>query len=119
MALLKKFTKQFSILIIILILNIVLKTLNSSFAQGNRLWAIYYGETGDGDRGYSVATDAAANVYLAGITRSDSGIASGDFQNFFSGAYDAYIISLMHICQITITKMMYFYLLLMAFKTLI
>ena len=52
-------------------------------ANGNRLWATYYGGTG-GEDGRSVATDAAGNVYLAGYTNS-SGLASGGFQDTLGG----------------------------------
>lgn len=42
-------------------------------ASGTRQWATYYGGTG-GDGGYC-ATDASGNVYLAGITSSNTGTA--------------------------------------------
>ena len=62
-------------------------------ANGNRLWATYYGGGGDPLNnqtiGNSVATDAAGNVYMGGCTTSTSGIASGGFQNTFGpGGYD-------------------------------
>ena len=47
---------------------------------GNRLWATYYGGQYD-DFGFSVATDSAGNVWLAGTTNSDNNIASGGFQD--------------------------------------
>src|ERR1035437_3958375 len=53
-------------------------------AQSNRLWATYYGGSACDD-GFSVATDASSNVYLAGLSTScfgaigGSGIASGGF----------------------------------------
>lgn len=61
-------------------------------AAGNRLWATYYGDTGD-DICYGVATDAAGNVYITGITNSTSNIASGGFQNVFGGgSNDAFLV---------------------------
>jgi len=60
-------------------------------AQNNRLWATYYGGAGN-EFGYSTATDAAGNVYLAGNTVSISGIASGGFQNTFGGNQDAFLV---------------------------
>ena len=62
-----------------------------SIAQNNRLWATYYGETSY-DFGYSVATDVVGNIYLAGITASVSGIASGGFQNTIGGGSDAFLV---------------------------
>ncbi|MBI2269967.1 MAG: SBBP repeat-containing protein [Bacteroidetes bacterium] len=49
-------------------------------ANGNRLWATYYGGPG-ADWGLGVSTDPFGNVYLAGTTASLSGIASGGFLN--------------------------------------
>ncbi len=54
-------------------------------ASGNRIWGTYYGGK-DQEYGYAVATDGAGNVYLAGTTLSDSGIASGGFQNTIGNA---------------------------------
>ena len=60
--------------------------------NGNRLWASYYGGTGD-DRGYSITTDDMENVYLTGYASSASGIASGGFQNTYSGGmYDVFLV---------------------------
>lgn len=58
---------------------------------GNRLWATYYGGTGE-DFGRSVATDTFGNVFLAGYTPSVTGIASGGFQNTIGGGYDAFLV---------------------------
>lgn len=60
-------------------------------AAGTRLWATYYGGPNE-DWGVSCARDGSGNVYLAGLTNSTSGIASGGFQNTLSGAnYDAFL----------------------------
>ena len=53
-------------------------------SSGNRLWATYYGGTGQ-DAGTAVATDGLGNVYLAGQVLSTTGIASGGFQNIHGG----------------------------------
>ncbi|MFH1005419.1 MAG: SBBP repeat-containing protein, partial [Bacteroidota bacterium] len=60
-------------------------------ANGNRLWATYYGGTGD-EEGLSIATDVSRNVYLGGYTSSLSVIASGGFQNTYGGSYDAFLV---------------------------
>lgn len=60
-------------------------------ADGNRIWATYYGGNQD-DNGFNVATDAFGNVYLTGNTPSVSGIASGGFQNTIAGGYDAFLV---------------------------
>ena len=62
-------------------------------SSGVRQWGSYYGGADD-DSGYSCATDALGNVYLAGYTHSSSGIASGGHQNSFgnNGFYCAYLV---------------------------
>src|ERR1044071_9941484 len=63
-----------------------------SFSQISRLWATYYGGTGN-DQGSRVATDAVGNVYVVGNTASAAGIAYGGFQNTYGGgAYDAFLV---------------------------
>lgn len=63
-------------------------------SSGNRLWATYYGGQG-GENGYAVAVDAFDNVYLAGETNSETGIASGGHQNSYgagNGFCDAFLV---------------------------
>jgi hypothetical protein len=60
--------------------------------SGSRLWATYYGGSGD-DYGYGVATDASGNVYLGGYSKSSTGIASGGFQTtYIGGNQDAFLV---------------------------
>jgi hypothetical protein len=68
-------------------------------ANGERDWGTYYG-TGNGgpgsgaNIGYACATDIENNVYMAGGTNSESGIASQGFQNSYGGgSSDAYLVS--------------------------
>ncbi|MEO8588726.1 MAG: hypothetical protein ABI432_05105, partial [Flavobacteriales bacterium] len=60
-------------------------------ASGVREWGTYYGGT-DFDGAVSCAVDGVGNVYMAGTTQSDSGIASGGHQNTRSGGEDAYLV---------------------------
>ena len=62
-------------------------------ANGNRLWATYYGGEGD-DNAYSVATDASGNVYLSGNTNSPNNIASAGFQDNLGslGGWDCFLV---------------------------
>ena len=61
-------------------------------ASGNRLWATYYGGTGD-DEAYVVAVDVSGNVYLGGLTSSAANISSGGFQNTYGGGTaDAFLV---------------------------
>jgi hypothetical protein len=66
-------------------------------SSGVRQWATYYGGIGR-EYGYGCATDGPGNVYLAGITTSSAGIASGGHQNTStvlnpnSAAADAFLV---------------------------
>lgn len=59
-------------------------------AAGVKLWATYYGNTGN-DKAFCVTTDNSANVYIAGSTTSSTGIASGGYQNVLGGLSDGFI----------------------------
>lgn len=57
------------------------------------VWATYYGGT-SGENAWDCATDGAGNVYLAGVTGSTVGIASGGYQNTPGGGVlsDAFLV---------------------------
>ena len=59
---------------------------------GHRLWATYYGGSGD-DQGLSIAADHWGCIYVSGKTGSSSGIAtSGAYHTYLSsGASDAFL----------------------------
>jgi hypothetical protein len=59
--------------------------------NGNRIWATYYGGTGD-EVGNSISVDINGNVYLTGMTESSSNISSGGFQNSLNGLRDAFLV---------------------------
>ncbi len=62
--------------------------------SGQRLWGTYYGGTGD-DVSYGVACDGAGNAWLAGGTKSVSGIATaGSKQPVFAGEEDAFLVKI-------------------------
>ncbi len=60
-------------------------------ANGNRIWATYYGGAGRTEA-MSVATDATGNVYIGGTTISTDSIASGGFQDTLRGNADAFLV---------------------------
>jgi hypothetical protein len=64
-------------------------------SSGQRLWATYYGGTGEENNALGgklgIATDEGGNVYLAGLTNSTN-MASGGFQNSPGGLRDAYLV---------------------------
>lgn len=60
--------------------------------NGQRQWGTYFGGSGD-DAAYAISTDAVGRVYLAGYTRSTSGVATPLAQQtvFGGGDWDAYV----------------------------
>jgi len=61
-------------------------------ADGVLQWSSYYGGNGT-ESGFGLATDAAGNVYLTGVTASTSGIATaGSFQPAKAAGNDAYLV---------------------------
>jgi hypothetical protein len=61
---------------------------------GVRLWATYYGGTGN-DFGQSCATDLSGNIYMAGYTQSATSTViatSGSHQQIFGGTRDAFLV---------------------------
>ncbi|MBK7384909.1 MAG: SBBP repeat-containing protein, partial [Flavobacteriales bacterium] len=60
-------------------------------SAGVRQWGTYYGGAEDETRS-SCATDGSGNVYMAGITLSSSGIASGGHLNTPAGQIDCYLV---------------------------
>ncbi len=61
-------------------------------STGNRLWATYFGGSGD-NYGFGTATDFSGNVYLCGHTTSTSGIAIGGFLTTYPGGQqDAFLV---------------------------
>lgn len=60
--------------------------------QVNRLWATYYGDA-DTEFHYSnIALDPFGNIYMSGVTNSNSGIAWNGFQNSLAGWEDAFLV---------------------------
>lgn len=60
--------------------------------MGSRQWATYYGDT-NSSSGAGVCTDHAGNVYMCGVTRSITNIASpGAAQTSLSGTLDAFLV---------------------------
>ncbi len=58
--------------------------------SGNLLWSTYYGGAGY-ENIYSVTLDESNNIFIAGITTSDTGIAtSGSYHSSFGGYYDGF-----------------------------
>jgi hypothetical protein len=61
-------------------------------SSGVRQWGTYYGGTGN-EEGRSCATDASGDIYLSGVTRSTSGIATtGAHQTTNGGGSDAFLV---------------------------
>ena len=60
-------------------------------STGTRLWATYYGGSSN-DYGYSCATAANGDVYLAGYTASTNAMAGAGHQNTHGGYYDAFLV---------------------------
>jgi hypothetical protein len=60
-------------------------------ANGQRLWATYYGGEGQ-DEGNTIAIDRFGFVYMAGTTTSTFAISSFGFQTTLSGIRDGYMV---------------------------
>ncbi len=62
-------------------------------SAGVRQWASYYGGAAQ-DEGQGLCVDISGNIYLAGITKSTNGIASGGHQNTQAGTsnYDGFLV---------------------------
>jgi hypothetical protein len=60
--------------------------------SGGRLWATYYGGSGNESCGY-LTVGKSNNVYLAGSTASGSSISSGGFQNTKVGSSNLFLVS--------------------------
>lgn len=60
-------------------------------SNGNRLWATYYGGSGD-DFISSGATDDSANFYFAGKTSSTTGIAFSGFRTSYSNKAEGFLV---------------------------
>ncbi|MBC8343285.1 MAG: SBBP repeat-containing protein, partial [Bacteroidetes bacterium] len=59
--------------------------------NGQRQWGTYFGGSA-WDVSNAIATDKSGNTYIAGITKSSSGIAtSGAYKSTSSGSYDGFI----------------------------
>jgi hypothetical protein len=59
--------------------------------DGVRQWGTYYGGL-ESDAGFSGALDAFGNVFVVGLTTSNSSIAFGGYQNTFGGGDDAFLV---------------------------
>ena len=60
-------------------------------SNGIRQWGTYYGGSGN-EFGHSCISDNYGNIYMAGSTSSSSSISYNGHQNFYGGAYDAYLV---------------------------
>lgn len=58
---------------------------------GERLWATYYGGFAR-EAGFGVAADSDRNVYMGGITSSETVIAFDGFQDDYGGVSDGYLV---------------------------
>jgi hypothetical protein len=58
--------------------------------DGVRQWGTYFGGTG-WDEGLALAADGSGNVYLAGWTTSNTGIAINGHQNTYGGSFEAFL----------------------------
>lgn len=59
--------------------------------SGVRQWGTYYGGSSV-EEGSTCSTDNAGNVYLGGLTHSNTSIASGGYQDTYGGSWDAFLV---------------------------
>ena len=61
-------------------------------SEGTRIWGTYYGgEDEEAEEARSVYVDADGDVYLAGLTSSQTQIAQNGYDNVYSGNFDAFL----------------------------
>lgn len=71
--------------------------------DGHRQWGTYYGGVSVADEGGRACAVYIDDVFLAGLTNSSSGIASGGHQNTFAGALDGFLVKFYDPCPPVLT----------------
>lgn len=69
-------------------------------STGGRVWATYFGGSGNDEGSGGISIDPRGNIYFSGRTDSNTGLISGGFQTGFAGGTEAFLVKIDSSCNV-------------------